>query len=106
MLKKHKIEFPLLKDVGNVIADRLGAVRTPEVFLLDNDRVVRYWGRIDDQYGFQDAGVAYQQPSPSAAIWPSRLDEVLAGKTREPAGRQVPGLPHRPRRSSPSRTAT
>ena len=28
-----------------------GAVRTPEVFVLDAERVVRYWGRVDDQHG-------------------------------------------------------
>src|SRR5688500_10185447 len=45
----HDLKFPVLKDVGNVVADQLGAARTPEVFLLDHDRVVRYHGRIDDQ---------------------------------------------------------
>ena len=77
---EHKIEFPLLKDAGNVIADQFGAVRTPEVFVLDADRVVRYWGRIDDQYGFQDKGVAYparraQAPRPGRrhrrSCWPA-----------------------------------
>src|SRR5438309_1222607 len=29
------IDFPILKDVGNVVADQLGAQRTPEVFVLD-----------------------------------------------------------------------
>ena len=47
--RKHQIKFPLLKDPGNRVADQLGAIRTPEVFLLDQDRIVRYWGRIDDQ---------------------------------------------------------
>lgn len=49
--RKHDLTLPLLKDLGNQLADQLGAQRTPEVFLLDQDRVVRYWGRIDDQYG-------------------------------------------------------
>ena len=31
----HGVTFPVLKDNNNVIADRLGAERTPEVFLLD-----------------------------------------------------------------------
>jgi peroxiredoxin len=48
--KTHEIRFPLLKDVGNVVADQLGAERTPEVFVLDGERRVRYRGRIDDQY--------------------------------------------------------
>ena len=51
-----EFKFPVLKDPANKIADQFGAVRTPEVFVLDADRVVRYWGRIDDQYG-----VGYQK---------------------------------------------
>ncbi len=46
----HGITFPLLKDPNNVVADAFGAVRTPEVFLLDETRTVRYHGRIDGQY--------------------------------------------------------
>ena len=44
------LSFPILKDPGNKVADAFEAVRTPEVFLLDAKRVVRYRGRIDDQY--------------------------------------------------------
>lgn len=40
--------FPILKDDGNVIADRIGAQVTPEVFVLDNRGVICYHGRIDD----------------------------------------------------------
>lgn len=47
---RHKISFPMLKDVGNKVADKFAAERTPEVFLLDKDRVIQYRGRIDDQY--------------------------------------------------------
>jgi peroxiredoxin len=47
----HKINFPILKDLGNKVADQMGAIRTPEVFVLDEKRKIRYWGRIDDQYG-------------------------------------------------------
>jgi peroxiredoxin len=78
--KEHKVEFPLLKDAGNVIADQLGAIRTPEVYLLDSDRVVRYCGRIDDQYGFQEGGVAFQREAPQRQDLAVAIDEVLAGK--------------------------
>lgn len=47
---RHKISFPMLKDVGNRVADLFAAERTPEVFLLDENRNIRYRGRIDDQY--------------------------------------------------------
>lgn len=75
---RHKINFPVLKDTANEVADRFGAIRTPEVFVLDSDRVVRYWGRIDDQYGFAD-GVGYQRPAPTRDDLVAALDEVLAG---------------------------
>ena len=48
--KVHGIEFPVLKDVGSVVADQFAAERTPETFVLDKTRTVRYHGRIDDQY--------------------------------------------------------
>jgi peroxiredoxin len=73
--RSHKIEFPVLKDPGNAIADQFGAARTPEVFVLDSDRTVRYHGRIDDQYG---VGIA--RPSPERSDLAEALDELLAGK--------------------------
>jgi peroxiredoxin/mono/diheme cytochrome c family protein len=88
--QRHRIEFPLLKDPGNAVADRFAAQRTPEVFVLDRDRVVRYRGRIDDQYGF-DEGVGYQRPAPTRNYLAQAVDELLAGKpvsvpTTEPIG--------------------
>lgn len=47
---RHGVTFPLLKDVGNVLADQFEASRTPEVILLDVDRQIRYRGQIDNQY--------------------------------------------------------
>ncbi len=53
--RTHEITFPILKDPGNRVADQFGAARTPEVFVLDEQRQVRYHGSIDDQfhYGLQ-----------------------------------------------------
>jgi peroxiredoxin/mono/diheme cytochrome c family protein len=48
--RQHSVEFPLLKDPGNVVADQFAAERTPEIFVLDRQRIVRYRGRVDDQY--------------------------------------------------------
>ncbi len=75
----HGIEFPILKDNNNEIADRFGAVRTPEVFLLDKDHVVRYWGRIDDQYGFK-TGAGYVKPKLNERFLANAVGEMLAGK--------------------------
>ena len=46
--EKHGFEFPVLKDPENKIADYFGARRTPEVFLLDAERVLRYAGAFDN----------------------------------------------------------
>jgi peroxiredoxin len=54
-----KIEFPVLRDVKNEVAAQFGAIRNPQVFVLDQARVVRYHGRIDDQYG---VGFARKEP--------------------------------------------
>ena len=49
--QERNIPFPVLKDFDQQVADDFGASRTPESFLLDAGRVIRYRGRIDDQYG-------------------------------------------------------
>ncbi|HEX3726068.1 MAG TPA: redoxin domain-containing protein [Pirellulales bacterium] len=77
--KTHQVEFPLLKDLNNTLADALGATRNPEVFVLDGDRAVRYVGRIDDQYGFQ-TGSGYARPQSTTRDLAAALDELLAGK--------------------------
>jgi peroxiredoxin len=48
---EYGISFPILKDPLNKVADQFAALRTPEAFLLDEKRVIRYHGRIDDQFG-------------------------------------------------------
>jgi peroxiredoxin len=73
--KKNGIPFPVLKDDGNAVADRFGAQRTPEAFVLDAGRVVRYRGRIDDQFG-----VGAKRTAPTRRDLALALDEVLAGK--------------------------
>ena len=47
--------FPYLRDETQEIAHAYGATRTPEVFLLDAERTVRYHGAIDDNYDDADA---------------------------------------------------
>ncbi|HZB47177.1 MAG TPA: thioredoxin family protein [Pyrinomonadaceae bacterium] len=45
---EHNLSFPILKDSGNRIADRLGAAVTPEAFYLDAQSKLVYKGRIDN----------------------------------------------------------
>lgn len=78
-VRVHGINFPVLKDLGNKLADTIGAQRTPEVYVLDQDRAIRYAGRVDDQYGIQD-NVSYQLPEARRRDLAVALDELLSGK--------------------------
>jgi peroxiredoxin len=44
---KH-LTFMILKDEGNKIADRFGATKTPEAYVLDANNKLVYHGRIDN----------------------------------------------------------
>jgi peroxiredoxin len=46
--KELNFPFPYLFDEGQRVYPQYGATRTPEVFLLDQARIVRYHGAIDD----------------------------------------------------------
>jgi thiol-disulfide isomerase/thioredoxin/mono/diheme cytochrome c family protein len=81
----HRIAFPVCKDPGNKVADRLGAVRTPEAFVLDGAGVVRYWGLIDDQFG-----VGYAHDKAKRPYVEESLGDILAGReVRVPLTRSV-----------------
>ncbi len=50
-VKSHAAEnytFPVLIDKGNVLADKLGAAVTPEVYYVGADRILMYHGAIDN----------------------------------------------------------
>jgi len=73
--RDNGLGFPVLKDEGNLIADRLGASVTPEVFLLDSSRTLRYHGALGNS----------QRPTTKAeeasdAEVRAALEAVLAGK--------------------------
>ncbi len=67
--EKHGFEFPVLKDPENNIADYFGARRTPEVFLLDSECVLRYAGAIDNS-----------PKEPTKHYLQSALDLLIAGE--------------------------
>lgn len=58
--RRFELQIPFLKDPDQRVADLCGASRTPEVCVLDAKRILRYRGRIDDQYGI---GYAKDQPT-------------------------------------------
>ena len=84
--KENKLPFPVLKDVGNRIADQFGALRTPECFLIDASHIVRYHGRIDDQFG-----TGFKRSAPTRRDLAVALDELLAGKEVSQPETQIQG---------------
>ena len=74
-VKSHAAEkgltFTILKDDGNKIADRLGAMRTPEAYALDANMKLVYHGRIDNSQKVE--GITSEDLRDA-------LNEMLAGK--------------------------
>lgn len=75
-VRDQAITFPVLKDATNEVADLFGATRTPEVFVLDQNRIIRYSGRVDDQYV---VGITRNAPTREDAK--IAIQELLDGKT-------------------------
>jgi peroxiredoxin len=84
--REQTLSFPVLKDESNRVADTFGARRTPEVFILDAERVVRYQGRIDDQFG-----IDIRRAKPTRRDLAEALEEVLSGRTVSVATTPVAG---------------
>jgi peroxiredoxin len=98
--RDHQVKFPLLKDAGNRLADAMGAERTPEVFVLDRQRKIRYWGRIDDQYG-----IGYAKDEPETHDLRNAIDDLLAGRSPQvPVTRSVGCLVGRQKQQQPDAT--
>jgi peroxiredoxin len=71
---EHKLSFPILKDPGNKIADRLGASVTPEAYFIDANNKLLYHGRIDNS---RNAAQVESNDLRNA------LDSALSGKAVE-----------------------
>ena len=76
-VKSHAAEnykFPMLIDKGNVLADKLGATVTPEVYYFDAKNVLLYHGAIDNDRSGKAISDTYLRTA---------FDSALAGKAIE-----------------------
>jgi peroxiredoxin len=73
---ENKLSFPILKDSGNKIADKLGASVTPEAYFLDGSNKLLYHGRIDN---------ARNAANIESNDLRNAMDAALAGKAVEKA---------------------
>lgn len=69
--------FPYLHDESQEVARAFGAQRTPEAYLFDAEGILRYHGRIDDNY--EDVARAGSHDLRNA------IEAVLAGTNPDPA---------------------
>ena len=79
--ERRGFTFDYLYDEPQAVARALGAERTPEVFLFDRDRRLRYHGAIDDSRDDRSVSRHYLRDA---------LDAVLDG--REPAVTETPAV--------------
>lgn len=86
--KRLDLPFPVLRDEGNVLADRLKADRMCEVVLLDRQRMVCYRGAIDDQYQ-----IGARRDEPEHRYLADALEAILKGRRVAVAESQVFGCP-------------
>ena len=68
---EYGYKFPVLVDKGNVIADKLGATVTPEVYYIDAKGVLLYHGAIDNDRSGRNVTTNYLRTA---------FDESLAGR--------------------------
>lgn len=67
----NKLTFPIVKDAGNKIADRLGATKTPEAYFLDASNKLMYHGRIDNSRNSENVNSSELRDA---------MESLLAGK--------------------------
>ncbi len=70
-----KVEFPVLVDARQIVADMFEASRTPEAIVLDRGRHIRYRGRIADRFGY-----TYKREKPRRYDLAEAVSELLNGK--------------------------
>jgi peroxiredoxin len=68
---EYGYKFPVLVDKGNVIADKLGATVTPEVYYVDAKGVLLYHGAIDNDRSGRNVTTNYLRTA---------FEESLSGK--------------------------
>jgi peroxiredoxin len=68
-LKNLNLTVPVLLDAGGVLAEKLEATHTPEVFVLDGTMVLRYKGAWDNNKRVGESGrIAYVENTTEAIL--------------------------------------
>lgn len=74
-LKKHEIKLPVVMDYDGKVGKAYGAKRTPHMFVIDGEGILRYHGEFTDDQGSRKA--------------PNHTNRVLVALTQIAAGETV-----------------
>jgi peroxiredoxin len=75
---ENSYKFPILIDKGNVLADKLGATVTPEVFYVDAKSVLLYHGAIDNDRSGRNVTEAYLRTAFDASLGGKKVERTSA----------------------------
>ncbi len=81
---KKRFPYPYLRDESQAVAKAYGATVTPELFVFDKDRALRYHGRIDDCWRSSEK---VKNPSLKIAI-----STLLSGNSLAPDVAEQPAM--------------
>lgn len=75
-MREFRTNFPVYYDPKHIVSTHFVAHVTPQAFLMDSNRILKYFGAIDDQY--QDRTTRLKEVRSPHLV--EALDQVLAGK--------------------------
>ena len=75
-IREFKIDFPIMHDPKKQVARHFLADTTPQVFILDKNLVLRYFGAINDQYADRTTRLA----TAKSAFAAEAIELILGGK--------------------------
>lgn len=85
--KEYRILFDLFQDSKLVIANHFRATTTPQAFVIDKQKVIRYIGAINDQYTDRTTRL----PAPSNKYLEDALDQILSNRPVDPGNTRAVG---------------
>ena len=77
-ITEYGYKFPVLIDKGNVLADKLGATVTPEVFYVDAGGKLLYHGAIDNDRSGKNVTETYLKAAFEASLGGKRIGKTSA----------------------------
>lgn len=75
---EYQYKFPVLIDKGNVLADKLGATVTPEVYYFDAKNILLYHGAIDNDRSGRNVSENYLRTAFDASLSGKKVEKTTA----------------------------